>query len=230
MDKKGLVFNVEAVSDFEYRFKNIRELSKDEIINLSKENQILFTDVAFGDTTFPSLIAFAPRCWFKSSEDFKNRLNSDLRMFIEDSIKHITQESVTAVGRLVDMMGPVSLSMYCEDELEINREYNCSIDTMLVDDIKVTIKKHIKISKLALELFNDYDETLSRLIFEDSAESFGKIRFNATRDNDKDDKSFETYTLEIPLFRDNDLGVKYIELISHIYNLYTLNGGTLWES
>lgn len=233
-NNSDLVFDINSVSEFEYKLNSLALLNKEEIKSLGIDDQILFLEHCGLNSTFPYIIVFAPSCWFESKDDFRNKVIGPLRKYLVDTVRKYLEHSIKAVGRFISVFGVERLSSYCCATFEFGPDGECSLPEDEVDDLMISVRRYIKIASLAVKLSYNMPNSLIDWVMGDGEGSIGVIRFNGM-DNDMgciagEDKTFPTFAIELPLF-DTDIYQKdYKELLNEIYKLHTHVREIVWES
>ena len=222
-----LQFEVNSVSEVEYKINQFSALSKEEINNLGKNDQVLLTDADDMSSTFPTLVVYAPSVWFADENDMMERVCGDLKDYIIEAVDLLFTRSVKSIGRLVDLIGVQSLMSYCSNDIELCNDGSCSIDPDNLDDIILAARKAIKVASLAVEISKDPRNNFRNWIY--SAMVFkGMLNINRDEDDTEGNRVFQTFALKIPLF-DMKIETKdYGYVLLDIYDFYNKGAKINW--
>lgn len=159
MDKDKLEFDIDCISDTEYKLRQLSALGGEDIESLDRDNQVLFTAVRRDIDRFDNILVMAPMCWFSSEDDFKHRVSTDLSSYFVDELRELSEYCIKNIGRLIDYMGiysfdeyvPYNLVDYSSDDLSDD------VNTDIPDEIQMRLYRCINTAAFALDILDNPD-------------------------------------------------------------------------
>ena len=111
----NIVYDEYQENELFTKIKQINALDYDELMRLDAKDRIAMTHLVILPCNLSKFVnIMAPKVWFESKEDFKEKLTTDLLWSVMGIVNYFYLDAATSIGKMVDSMGIDSLYNYLD--------------------------------------------------------------------------------------------------------------------